>query len=110
MEEDNLGEIKIKLKTYERKDIEFNEPEFSGRLILREGSKEEVTKTILNAENLEHSESFKDKYGSIRHNLYFKISNNRTMKLPVIFDKGGKKSLYIITYIMRYRKWHKGGF
>jgi len=29
------------------------------------------------------------------------------MKLPVILDKKGKKELYIITYIMRYRKWKK---
>lgn len=29
------------------------------------------------------------------------------MKLPVIFDKNGKKGLYILTYIMTYRHWKK---
>ncbi len=47
----------------------------------------------------------KGKYGKIVHNLHFKISSTKTMRLPVIFDKNNKKSLYILTYVMRYRKW-----
>ena len=103
--DDDIEELKKKLKTYKIEDISFNEPHFTQQLNLREGNKDEVIKNLLNPTNLIYSYSEKGKYGDIKHNLHFKISNNRTMRIPVIFDRGNKKSLYILTYIMRYRKW-----
>jgi hypothetical protein len=103
--EDHIEDIKRKLKNYKREEIEFNEPHFTQQLILREGNKEEVINNLLNPDKLIYSYQEKGKYGDTKHILHFKISNNRTMRLPIIFDKNGKKSLYILTYVMRYRKW-----
>lgn len=103
--EDDIEKIKKKLVTYKREDIEFNEPYFTNRLLLREGNKEEVIKNLLNPEKLVYSYQEKGKYGDAKHCLHFEISNNRTMRLPVIFDRNDKKGLYIITYIMTYRRW-----
>lgn len=97
----DLERIKSKLKSYKENDIIFNEPHFTERLILREGSRKEVIKNLLDPEKLVHVEEEKpDKY-----KLYFKMSNTRTMILPIIFDKDNKKCLYMLTYIMRYRNW-----
>ncbi|MDI3544560.1 MAG: hypothetical protein PWQ28_841 [Candidatus Woesearchaeota archaeon] len=103
---EDIEELKNKLKSYSEKDIIFNEPHFTQQLILREGNKKDVIENILNPERLVHSDPEEGKYGDIKHRLYFKISNTRTMILPVIFDDK-KQSLYIITYIMRYRPWQK---
>ena len=103
--EDNIEELQKKLRTYKREDIKFNEPHFSNQLILRQGNKEEVINLLLNPDKLVYSYQEKGKYDDIKHCLHFQVSNNRTMRLPVIFDKNNKKSLYIITYIMRYRPW-----
>lgn len=105
VKEDDIEELKSKLKDYRRDDIEFNEPHFTIRLQLREGEREEVIKNLLNPDNLVYSYQEKGKYGDMKHSLYFKISNTKTMKIPIIFDRNNKKSLYIITYIMRYRPW-----
>lgn len=105
IKEDDLEEIKSKLKTYTEKDLEFNEPHFTTTLLLREGNLEEVKRNLLNPEKLVYSYQERGKYGDIIHCLHFEISNTRTMRIPVIFNRNGKKSLYIITYIMRYRPW-----
>ncbi|MBW2972801.1 hypothetical protein KY346_00230 [Candidatus Woesearchaeota archaeon] len=102
MQKDYLAGLKEKLCSYKEENIEFNEPHFSQQLNLREGSKKEVVKNLLNPEKLVYSYKEKGKYGDIIHCLHFKISNTRTMRLPVIFYQ---KSLYIITYILRYRPW-----
>lgn len=102
IEEDDIEILKKKLRKYNQEDIKFNEPHFTQQLRLREGNREEVIKNILNPENLVYSYQEKGKYGDIKHCLHFKISRNRTMRLPVIFSK---KGLYILTYIMRYRPW-----
>lgn len=99
-----LEKLKKKLKSYNEKEIRFNDPHFTQQLILREGSKKEVIKNILNPDKLVYFYKEKGKYEDIIFCLHFKISNTRTMRLPIIFDKG-KKGLYIITYIMRYRSW-----
>ena len=104
-EEDDLEQIKEKLKNYNRQDIIFNEPHFTLRLLMREGEREEVIENLLKPDNLVYSYHEKAISGSQVHCLHFKISNTRTMRLPVIFDKGGRKNLYILTYIMRYRPW-----
>jgi hypothetical protein len=103
--EDDLEELKKKILSYKETEIEFNDPHFSQQLAVREGSKKEVISHLLNPEKLVYSYSEKGKYGDIIHCLHFKISNTRTMRLPVIFDRDSKKGLYIITYIMRYRHW-----
>ena len=104
MKED-IDELKKKLKNYNRKDIIFNEPHFTEQLFLRDGNKEEVITNLLNPEKLVYFYTEKGSHGDIVHCLHFKISNTRTLRLPVIFDKNKKKSLYIITYIKRYRAW-----
>jgi len=103
--EDDIEEIKKKLKCYRREDIKFNEPHFTQQIILREGSREEVISSLLNPEKLAYCYHEQGKNGRIVHCLHFSISNSRTMKLPTIFDRDGRKGLYILTYIMRYRRW-----
>jgi len=90
--------IKQKLLKLKEKDLKFNEPHFTNQLVLREGSRREVIENLLHPFNLVYSYKQDEKV----YCLYFKISNTRTMKLPVIFNK---KGLYILTYIMRYRSW-----
>jgi phosphopantetheinyl transferase len=103
--EDDIEKLKRKLRSYTRKEIGFNEPHFTQQLMLREGKREEVIKNLLDPNKLFYSYQEKGKYGDIKHCLHFNISNTRTMILPVIFDINGKKSLYRLTYIMRYRPW-----
>ncbi len=103
--EDIIEELRKKLQTYVEKDLEFNEPHFTQQLVLREGNREEVIKNLLHPENLMYSYEEKWKYGDSVHCLHFQMSNTRTLRLPVIFNKNGKKGLYILTYIMRYRPW-----
>ena len=105
MQEDELEEIKKKLRTYKREDIIFNEPHFTNMLLLRDGNREEVIRHLLEPDQLVYAYSEQGQYGDVVHCLNFKISNTRTMRLPVIFDKDGRKNLYILTYIMRYRPW-----
>ena len=103
--EDNIEVIKKRLSDYTKEDLEFNEPHFSQQLVLREGNKEEVINNMLNPDKLVYSYQEEGKYGDIKHCLHFRISNNRTMRIPIIFDRNDKKGLYILTYIMRYRPW-----
>lgn len=77
---------------------------FSEQLALRDGNKEEVIENLLNPEKLVLAYIELGKYNDIKYSLYFSMSNSKTMKLPIIFDNGNKKSLYVITYIMRYRR------
>lgn len=103
--EDNLEEIREKLKKYAKEDITFNEPHFTQQALFREGSKEEVIQSILHPEKLVYSYQEQGKYGDTKHCLHFKVSNTRTLRIPVIFNKDGEKNLYILTYILRYRPW-----
>jgi len=105
IKEDDIEILKKKLKEYSKENIIFNEPHFTQQLILRQGSKDEVINNLLNLDKLVYSYQEKGKYGDVIHCLHFEISNSRTMRIPVIFDRHNKKSLYIITYIMRYRPW-----
>ncbi len=105
IKEDDIKELKKKLRAFKKDQITFNEPHFTQQLMLRGGDREEVVKNILNPDKLVYSYREKDKYGSIRHILHFRISNTRIMRLPVIFNKNKEKNLYILTYIMRYRPW-----
>ena len=100
-----LKELKDRLKKYSENQIVFNEPHFSQQLALREGSRKEVISNLLNPDNLKYYYKENGKYGDTIYCLHFRISNTRTIRLPVIFDRGGKKNLYIITYIMRHRAW-----
>lgn len=102
---EDITSIKKRLQAYKQEDITYNEPHFTQQLILREGSKEEVIKMLLDPEHLVFFYTDKGKYGDTIYSLYFHVSNTKTMKIPVIFDKNEKKGLYILTYIMRHRKW-----
>jgi hypothetical protein len=104
-EEDDVEQIKEKLRMYNKGEIIFNEPHFTIRLMMREGSKEEVISNLLSPDRLVYSYKEEGSFGEVIHCLHFKISNTRTMRLPVIFDAKGRKNLYILTYIMRYRPW-----
>jgi len=96
----NVEKIKILLKKYRKEDIKFNDPHFTERIIVRDGNNEEVISNLITPVKLVHAE----KEDKNKYRLYFKISNTRTMILPVIFYK---KCLYILTYIMRYRNWRQ---
>ena len=102
---EDINELKKRLRGYSRGDIEFNEPHFTHQMLLREGNREDVIKNLLEPESLVYSYQERGRHGDIKHCLHFKISNTRTMRLLVIFDKGKGKSLYILTYIMRHRHW-----
>ena len=95
-----LEKLKERLRKCER--IIFNDPHFSNQLVLREGKVKDVEKCLKDPSNLVYFHKDKGKRGDWVYSLYFKISNTRTMKLPVIF---AKKGLYILTYIMRHRSW-----
>ena len=103
IKEDNVEELKKKLRNFKKEQLIFNEPHFTQQITLREGSKEEVVKHLLNPDKLVYSYQEKGKYGDTIHCLHFEVSNTRTMRLPIIFKNGSK--VYIITYIMRYRNW-----
>lgn len=105
MPDDDIEKLKEKLKSYSKQDVEFNEPHFTYQLEAREGNRKEVMENLLNPEKLVYSYQETGKHGDIVHCLHFRISSTRTIRLPVIFDRNGKKSLYIITYVMRYRTW-----
>lgn len=103
MIEDDIEKLKDRLKKYKREEITFNEPHFTSQMALREGNREEVINNLLNPDNLIFSFQEEGKFGDVKHNLHFYVSNSRTMILPVIFDARNKKGLYVITYIMRHR-------
>lgn len=102
----SVKKLKKKLESYERGHLKFNEPHFTQMLLLRDGDKRQVIQNLLNPENLMYFYTEKGKYGDVKYSLYFKISHNKTMKLPLIFDLNNKKCIYILTYIMRDRPWH----
>ncbi len=104
-EEDNLEEIRQNLLKYKTEDIIFSNHAL-GQIEMREGNKNEIIALILHPDNLVYSYSEKAKEGKTKHMLHFKISNNKTIILPVIFNR----NLYIITYILRHRAvWKKVG-
>ena len=86
--ESEINLIKKRLRTYNRKEIKFNEPHFSQQLALRDGNKEEVIENLLNPERLVLAYIELGRYNDIKYSLYFAISNSKTMKLPIIFDNG----------------------
>ena len=110
-ESEDVEELKNMLKRHSREDIMFNEPHFTHQLMLREGDKEAVIMNMLHPDKLVYSFQQVGKYGDIIHCLHFGISNSRTLRIPVIFRKD--KTLYILTYIVRYRRWQnmvRGGY
>lgn len=100
--EDDVKKLKSRLRQYTREDIRFNEPHFTTKLWLRDGSKKEVIANLLNPDKLVYSYHTRTSRGRVKHVLHFEMSNTRTMILPAIFSK---KHLYILTYIMGYRRW-----
>ena len=101
----NLEELKTKLRTYNKEEITFNEPHFSQKLLFREGNRETVIKNVLCPDKLVYFYEEFGKYGDIKYNLYFEIEKLKTMKIPIILDKNCKRNIYIITYIISYRRW-----
>ena len=102
-----VQEMRRRLATYAELHIEFNEPHFTTQLLLRDGDLRDVISNLLHPVKLVHCSTQAGTHGSTKHVLYFQVSNTRTMVLPVIFDRHGERSIYILTYIMRYRRWHR---
>lgn len=73
----------------------------------RDGNLEEVIAILLNSEKLVYFYKEKSSKGEIFYNLHFKISNTKTLKLPVIINRSGHKNLCIIIDIMIYGPWKK---
>ncbi|HLD05399.1 MAG TPA: hypothetical protein VJG90_06785 [Candidatus Nanoarchaeia archaeon] len=103
--DDEIEEIKQKLMSYKPEDLEFNEPHFTDRLVSRRENKEDVVQLILNPGQLVYVKKEIGLYGDTKYSLYFELEPYRTLILPVIFDRNRRKSLYIITYILRHRSW-----
>jgi len=103
----NLEEIKEKLRSYKEADIKFYEPHFTENMIGRGGSRKDVIENLLNPMKLVHVKLEIGIYGDMKHVLFFELGRVQTLKLPVIFNESNKKTLYIITYIMRYRPWQE---
>ncbi|MBN1274985.1 hypothetical protein JXA12_01710 [Candidatus Woesearchaeota archaeon] len=93
--------VRRKLQEYCASDVCFNEPHFSQQLALRDGDEQEVIDTLLNPERLVYAYP----EGDDKQVLHFKMSATRTLRLPVIFDKGGQRNIFVLTYILRHRKW-----
>lgn len=100
----DVESIKNRLQSYTADALEFNEPHFSHQLLLRGGSMAMVVSNLLNPTQLIGVHEELGKYGDMKHTLFFKMTAQQTMILPVIFDRNTKKSLYIITFIIRYRR------
>lgn len=105
MREFDLEKIKQKLRSYKPGDVIFNEPHFTDRLVSRTENKEDVIGLLLNPDSLVHVKTELGRYGDTKYCLYFELGPNRTLLLPLLFDPHGRKSLYILTYILRYRSW-----
>ncbi len=100
---EDLEAVKALLRTYRPEDIRFNEPHFTTQLTLRDGDRETVVSTLLDPEYLVGAERSLGLYGDEKLTLYFKLSNTRTMILPVIPGE----TLYVLTYIMRHRRYQR---
>jgi len=105
-QKNEVQELKEKLKLYSRGNIQYSD-HFLVRMGQRNGDLEEVINLLLNPEKLVYIYKEKSRQGEIVYNLHYKISNTKTLKLPVIIDRYGHKNLYIITYIMIYEPWKK---
>ena len=101
-----VEQLKRRLRTYSVDDILYNEPHVTMRLIERSGRRDELVNNLLNPDNLVFYRTDVGIYGDTVHTFYFRIAEKETLLMPVIFDRGGKKCLYILTYIMRLRSWH----
>ena len=103
--DEDLELIKKRLRKYSRDQIQFNEPHFTRQIALREGNRNELIVHLLNPESLIAVQSEQGRYGDRIYLLYFKISDERTLKIPLIFNRNAQQNLYILTYIMRFRSW-----
>ncbi|KYC51678.1 MAG: hypothetical protein AMQ74_01039 [Candidatus Methanofastidiosum methylothiophilum] len=105
-QKNEVQELKEKLKLLSKDNVQYSD-HFLIRMAQRDGNLAEVITLLLNPEKLVYFYKEKSNQGEIVYNLHFKISNTKTLKLPVIIDRYGHKNLYIITYIMIYEPWKK---
>lgn len=101
--DDDLEEIKRIVTKYNERQVHFSGHSLD-KIARRESSKDELIKTLFNTSKLVYSYEEEGKYGERKHVLHFEISNTRTIIIPVVFSDD---KLYIITFIMRYRKWQR---
>lgn len=102
----DIETIRNRLKSIDAKNIRFNEPHFTERMLVRGGNRDAVMRHLTQPELLVHVEEQKGKYGDPKYVLYFQISATRTLILPIIFQKQG---VYILTFILRHRRWKHSG-
>ena len=99
----DLEEIKSRLKQYKKEQISYNDPHVSIRCIQREFSKEQIAQNLLNPDNLVLAyQQIASEESELKYALYFKLNSSKTLKLIVVLKK---EELYIITVIVRWRKW-----
>ncbi len=108
MSSEQIEQIKKRLSKYSRREVIFSE-HAQEQIILRNGDLQEVVKNLIDPRKLVDFSIEEGTKGDKKYNLIFQISNTRHLKIPVIFDpkKRKSKSLYILTYIDRPRRWHK---
>jgi len=97
----DIGIIRQRLRTCT---AIFNEPHFTRQLTLRGGDRRVVLRHLGEPDDLVFVFEEPGRFGDTKHVLHFKISNTRTMILPVIFKE---TKVFILTYILRHRKWHR---
>ena len=97
----DLERLKARLRACE---VVFNEPHVTERLAVRGGSRKELVKMLKEPERLIHAEERIGSKGDPVHILYFE-KDGKTEKIPVIFL--GEKSLLVLTYILRHRRWKR---
>lgn len=98
-----LEELREALRKYRKRQIIYNDPHVEIRCTQRGISKEKIEKNVLNPEKLVHFDEQPAKYpGETKGRLWFRLSGTRYLLLPCVMSD---KSLYIITAIIRHRKW-----
>lgn len=105
----NLEKTKKILRNYSKENLEFNEPHFTIKLDREKIDRNEIIRKVLSPEKLSLvgiSESKNTEY-KIIHDLYFKLSKNRIIKIPVSIKP---KSLYLITVFKIRRKIQNEAF
>ena len=102
---DALEAVKRRLQSYVVEEVSYAEPHFTEQLVARGGNREAATRHLLEPNALVYAYREPGKYGDWKYVLYFRLDSTRTLLLPVIFDSDGRKNIYILTYMLRYRSW-----
>ena len=100
LKKEEIGKIINRLRGYSEKQFRFTD-NYWKRISSRDIDHDFVVKTFFEFDKINLIEEDILKFGDIGYDLYYEISNNRTLILGVC----PKKDLIFIHGIMRYRKW-----